>query len=178
MSGDDDEHPYSCNSHPFSCNRRVGEWCGPLLLKASRIGSSKEFSPEYGVFDACMPIYTDQSFVRRGIAHVVSSRLLVASPPPPRSPLALIFPWNFPEKSLGSLSCLQIWEDKAREEQARTSRPSASPLSVMDVVEITGGAAGGVGEGRPPRAMVMKTQGVPGLNKISVRSVFCCCWCF
>ena len=37
----------------------------------------------------------------------------------------------------------------------------------MDVVEIAGSAEGG-GRKRQ-RAMVLKTQGVPGLNKISVR---------
>lgn len=40
----------------------------------------------------------------------------------------------------------------------------------MDVVEISGGSASA--DGRRPRAMVIKTQGVPGLNKISVRLVF------
>lgn len=41
----------------------------------------------------------------------------------------------------------------------------------MDVVELSEG--GGEGGRRRPRAMVLKTQGVPGLNKISVRYAAC-----
>lgn len=63
----------------------------------------------------------------------------------------------------------QIWEQKVQEEREReASRPAATAkLSVMDVVELSEGAGGE--ERRRPRAMVLKTQGVPGLNKISVR---------
>ncbi|CAB1099405.1 unnamed protein product [Ectocarpus sp. CCAP 1310/34] len=63
---------------------------------------------------------------------------------------------------------LKIWEEKVQEERLRASRPSATAqLAVMDVVELS--EAGGEGGRRRPRAMVLKTQGVPGLNKISVR---------
>ncbi|CAM9910351.1 unnamed protein product [Ectocarpus sp. 6 AP-2014] len=63
---------------------------------------------------------------------------------------------------------LKIWEKKVQEERLRASRPSAAAqLAVMDVVELSEG--GGEGGRRRPRAMVLKTQGVPGLNKISVR---------
>lgn len=76
----------------------------------------------------------------------------------------------------------QLWEKKARDstaqQQSAASRASASKLSVMDVVEIADSEAlarkgrerGEGGERKPKRAMVLKTQGVPGLNKISVRS--------
>lgn len=65
-----------------------------------------------------------------------------------------------------------MWEQKVREERAQASRPNsntAGQLSVMDVVDISGSGGGGGGQSR---AMVLKTQGVPGLNKISVRLVW------
>lgn len=58
-----------------------------------------------------------------------------------------------------------------QEERSRTLQSGATkPLSVMDVVELSEREGGEGGSGRP-RAMVLKTQGVPGLNKISVRYV-------
>eukprot|EP00903_Cladosiphon_okamuranus_P008182 g7881.t1 len=65
---------------------------------------------------------------------------------------------------------LKMWEKKVQEERSRASQQSGvtKPLSVMDVVELAGRERGEEGGGRP-RAMVLKTQGVPGLNKISVR---------
>lgn len=59
-----------------------------------------------------------------------------------------------------------------QEERSRASQSGATkPLSVMDVVELSE-REGDAGGGRRPRAMVLKTQGVPGLNKISVRYAF------
>ncbi|CAN0174732.1 unnamed protein product, partial [Discosporangium mesarthrocarpum] len=54
----------------------------------------------------------------------------------------------------------ELWRKKAA---AAVAGGGARPLVVADVVTIGGG------EHRGKRAMVLKTQGVPGLNKISVR---------
>lgn len=77
--------------------------------------------------------------------------------------------------ALGRVVCArpQMWEKKVQEERSRALQSGATKqLSVMDVVVLSE-RDGGAASGRRPRAMVLKTQGVPGLNKISVRC-HCC----